>query len=448
MRPAYLTLKFVLKYALWVYYPRTRLVNKPKKSFDRTIFASNHAASFMDPLVVASNQKPIVFFMTRADVFKPWLKPILWASHMLPIYRSIDGEDTKAKNEEVFQTCYRILKYGRSLIIFSEGFTDDVFIRSLKPVKKGAVRIGFGACESLDWKKNIYVQAVGVNYSDPNHIGSDVVISNGDKICLNDYKEEYLANPNKVVADLTKVVEKDQQKQLTYIENKKWAPTHEYIMRLTKKGMNAVDSDKSIPLLKRWEYSRRLANWFNSLDLDNHAEMLSLRKQLEEYFKYLKKHDIEEFHLTKRENNSWSKIRDYIFFTLLAPIVLVGLIHNYLPYRFIKNFVEKAFKRRVFWGSVKMTLAALTIGIYNIIFLLILNYTVYQNGLFLWLYFFIVPPLTGLIAYNYFKRIKLHKAMKRLQRMDLDEVLEKRKEAIRAIERIVVYEANNILSKN
>jgi hypothetical protein len=95
-----------------------------------------------------------------------------------------------------------------------------------------------------------------------------------------------------------------------------------------------------------------------------------------------------------------------------------------------------------------MTLAALTIGIYNIIFLLILNYTVYQNGLFLWLYFFIVPPLTGLIAYNYFKRIKLHKAMKRLQRMDLDEVLEKRKEAIRAIERIVVYEANNILSKN
>ena len=437
MRPAYLTLKFVLKYTLWVYYPRTKIINKPKKSFDRTIFASNHAASFMDPLVVASNQPPIVFFMTRSDVFTPLLKPILWAAHMLPIYRSQDGEDTKAKNEAVFQTCYRILKYGRSLIIFSEGFTDDVFIRSLKPIKKGAVRIGFGACEHLDWKKNIFVQAVGVNYADPNHLGSDVVISNGRKICLNDYKEEYLKNPNKVVAELTKIVEKEQQKQLTYIENKKWAPTHERIMRLTKKGMNAVDSDKSIPLLQRWEYSRKLADWFNSLELDSHSKMNALKTELEDYFNYLKTHNVEEQHLTLLENNAWSKWRDYIFFVLLVPFVVIGLIHNYLPFRWVKNFVERAFKRRVFWGSVKMTLGALAIGIYNIIFLLILNYTVYQNGIFWWLYFFIVPPLTGLIAYNYFKRLKHHKALRRLEKMDLSEFYAKRSQALAFIEKSV-----------
>jgi 1-acyl-sn-glycerol-3-phosphate acyltransferase len=437
MRPAYLTLKFVLKYTLWVYYPRTRIVNKPKKRLDRTIFASNHAASFMDPLVIASNQPPIVFFMTRSDVFTLWLKPILWAAHMLPIYRTQDGVDTKAKNEAVFQTCYKILNFGRSLIIFSEGFTDDVFIRSLKPIKKGAVRIGFGACEHLNWKKNIYVQAVGINYSDPNHLGSDVVIANGKKICLNDYKEEYLANPNKVVAELTKVVEKDQQDQLTYIENKKWAPTHERIMRLTKKGMSPVDSDKSIPLLKRWEYSRALANWFNSIDLDQHEGMLNLRQELESYFEYLKKQKIEEFHLTQIEKNKWSKNKDYVFFILLAPITLIGLIHNYLPYRLIKSFVEKSFRRKVFWGSVKMTLGALAIGIYNIIFLLILNYTLYQNGAFWWLYFFIVPPLTGVVAYNYFKRIKLHKEMKRLESLDLSEAYKKRRQAMDMIAKMI-----------
>lgn len=437
MRPAYLTLKFVLKYMLWVYYPRLRIVNKPQKSFDRTIFASNHAASFMDPLVVASNQRPIVFFMTRSDVFKPWLKPLLWAAHMLPIYRSLDGDDTKAKNKEVFRTCYRILKYGRSLIIFSEGFTDDVFIRSLKPVKKGAVRIGFGACEAVDWKKNIYVQAVGVNYSDPNQIGSDVVISNGQKICLNDYKEEYLANPNKVVVELTKEVELEQQRQLTYIENKKWAPTHEKIMRLTKKGMNPIDRDKSIPLLERWEYSRKLANWFNSLDLENHSAMMDLRQDLDTYFNHLKAHNIEEHHLTKQQNNDWSKTIDFLFFLFLAPFTLVGLIHNYLPYKFIKNFVEKAFKRKVFWGSVKMMLGAISIGLYNIVFVILLNYAVYQNGMFWLLYFFIVPPLTGLIAYNYFKRLKLHKSMKRLNRMDLGEILEMRNNLLFKIENTI-----------
>jgi 1-acyl-sn-glycerol-3-phosphate acyltransferase len=95
----------------------------------------------MDPLVVASLRLPIVFFMTRSDVFTPISRPLLWASHMLPIYRQHDGEDTKAKNEEVFQKCSRILSFGRNLLIFGEGFTDDTFVRRLKPVKKGAVRI-------------------------------------------------------------------------------------------------------------------------------------------------------------------------------------------------------------------------------------------------------------------------------------------------------------------
>ena len=153
MRPLYFFLKYLLKYTLWVYYPRLITVNKPKRRFARTIFACNHSASFMDPLVVAQSQPPIVFFMTRSDVFTPALKPILWASHMFPIYRDIDGENTKEKNENVFRKCYRILKYGRSLLIFSEGFTDDVFIRRLKPVKKGAVRIGFGALEDMNWEK-------------------------------------------------------------------------------------------------------------------------------------------------------------------------------------------------------------------------------------------------------------------------------------------------------
>ena len=109
MRAAYLLLKFTLKFSLWIYYPKTKIINAPKRRFSRTIFVCNHAASFMDPLVIASNQKPIVFFMTRSDVFKGLLKPVLWAAHMLPIYRSLDGEDTKKKNEEVFQKCNSIL---------------------------------------------------------------------------------------------------------------------------------------------------------------------------------------------------------------------------------------------------------------------------------------------------------------------------------------------------
>ena len=437
MRPAYLVLKVVLKFSLWVYYPRTRIINKPQKYFTRTIYASNHAASFMDPLVVASSQPPIVFFMTRSDVFKPWLKPILWASHMLPIYRSLDGEDTKGKNEKVFQKCFKILKYGRSLLVFSEGFTDDVFIRRLKPIKKGAIRIGFGACESLNWSKDIFVQAVGVNYSNPNKVGSDLVISNGEKIRLNDYKQAYIDNPNKVIADLTKKLEKMMQDQLTHVKNKNWAPVHENIMRITKKGMCPDDSDKNIPLLKRWEYSRNLANWLNTQDLDNNEKLIELKENLQRYFKKLDSNNISENLLTKKVSKSWSPVKDYLFFILLAPFTLLGLIHHLLPYKIVKNFVEKSFKRKVFWGSVKMSVGTLFSGIYNIILLLIINATVYDNPLFWWLYFFIVPTFTGVIAYNYFKRIRLHKAMKKITKQDTSKVAEEREELGRQIKAVV-----------
>lgn len=438
MRPAYILLKFILKYTLWIYYPRVRIVNKPKKKFARTIFASNHAASFMDPLVIASFQPPIVFFMTRSDVFTPLLKPILWAAHMLPIYRSIDGEDTKAKNEKVFKKCYNVLKYGRSLLIFSEGFTDDVFIRRLKPIKKGAVRIGFGACEALDWKKPIYVRTVGVNYSDPNHVGSDVVISNGDPICLNDYKSEYLEQPNKVINELTKLVEKDLQSQLTDVRNKDWSDMHEHIMRMTKKGMNAVDADKSIPLLQRWQYSKNLAHWINKQEnISENKNLIQLREGLKEYFDELKSLGVNEKQVQARSNDRFSLFKERLFFVLLFPITLFGLIHNYLPYKLIKNFVEKSFKRPVFWGSVKMLLGAIAFGIYNLIIVLLLHFFVYENAVFWFFYFFIITPLTGLIAYNYFKRYKNNQKMKMLFRKDLTSIMSKRAKLIEDIERLI-----------
>lgn len=440
MRPIYILLKFILKYALWVYYPRIRVVNPPKKRFARTVFASNHAAAFMDPLVVAGNQPPIVFFLTRSDVFTTLLKPILWAAHMLPIYRSIDGEDTKAKNETVFKKCYKILKGGRSLIIFSEGFTDDVFIRRLKPIKKGAVRIGFGACESINWKKNIYLQAVGANYANPNTIGSSVVVSNGDPICLNDYKEAYLDNPNKVITELTKELEIEMRAQLTDVRDKKWAPFHEKIMRLTKKGMNAVDSDKSIPLLERWEYSKNLANWINDQNLTKNKELLGLRDQLDSYFDRLKKAKLEEVHVTQHVENKWSKVKDILYFIFLFPVFVIGIIHNLIPYKFTKNFVEKSFKRKVFWGSVKMMLGVLIFGVFNILLLTAFNFFLYQNAVFWLIYYFIIPPITGVIAYNYRRKWNNFQVMKKIaQHKKLGELISERQMLIQKITKVIPF---------
>jgi hypothetical protein len=433
MRFFYFLLYITLKYALRIFFPRQKVINGPKAFFGRTIYVSNHAASFMDPLIVASLRRPIVFFMTRSDVFTTFTKPFLWAAHMLPIYRQLDGGDTKEQNAKVFEKCSKILSFGRNLLIFGEGFTDDVFVRRLKPVKKGAIRIGFTALENMNWKKKVYVAAVGCNYSDPNRLGSDILVSTSEKFCLNDYKEQYIENPNKTITDLTRKLELMMQEQITHVNDLKWASFHENVMRITRKGMNAEDSDTAIPLEKRWKYSKKLANWLNGLNQDELEKLEPLKKDLEGYFSLLKKMRIREKLLFEfNDKGKFSKVQEILTMVFLFPFAILGLIHAGVPYILIKRFVEKKFRRKVFWGSVKLLLGKIVIGLVNIPVIFAFYHWVYPSYWMALLYYSLIG-LFGLAAYKWFKAFSSYKEKTALSKVDLSKFLMRRKKLIEDI---------------
>ena len=426
MRFFYLVLKLSLQFAVRIFYPRLKTVNNPRQWYGRTIYVSNHAASFMDPLVAAGMRSPIVFFMTRSDVFTPITKPILWAAHMLPIYRQHDGVDTKDKNEKIFDQCARILSFGRNLLIFGEGFTDDVFIRRLKPLKKGAVRIGFHTLEKINWKKKIYIAAVGVNYSDPNEMRSDCLISTSEKICLNDYKDLYLENPSRTITELTKKVEDLLKTQITHVEDLAWNPFHEEVMILTRKGMNALHSDHSISLEKRWRYSQNLALWLNAKSPEELDTLVPLKEKMGLYFNELKANKIDENHVfEKAKTGTIKRNKELLLLMFLFPFMLLGVAHCAVPYLFVKRFVEKSFKRRVFWSSVKLLLGMISIGILNIPVIFLFYAFVYPSYLLAFAYYLSIG-LFGLAAYMWFRNLKRRKEKGRAQQNDLETWVQKR----------------------
>ena len=440
MRPIYFLLDFTLNYAIRIFYPRNDSNNAPKEFLGSTIYVSNHAASFMDPLVVAALRRPIVFFMTRSDVFTPLTRWFLWSVQMLPIYRQLDGDDTKGKNEAVFKTCTRILSGGRNLLIYGEGFTDDVFIRRLKPVKKGAVRIGFLALESLDWKKKIYIAAVGCNYSEPNRMRSDILISYSDKICLNDYREAYEENPNKVIADLTKIIQQLMQDQITHVEKKEEAPFHENIMRITRKGMNSVDFDRSIPLKKRWLYSQALAKWLNKENVSESKSLTSLKKSLDDYFALLKRFRIEDrFLVWKSSAARPTRMRELLFLIVLFPTMLLGVLHCAIPYLLIKRFAEKTFKRKVFWSSVKMVLGKFAIGLFNIPVIFLFHYFIYPSYWLGFVYYALIG-LFGLSAYMWVTYLKEFKKKGIIRKTEVGKFIKKREELVHQIRKVLPNE--------
>ena len=252
MRPLYFILRVLLPYVMVIFYKKTKSINAQKKFNAQTIFVCNHPSAFIDPLVAGNCQLPVLYFVTRGDIFKSWLKPVTWAAHMVPIFRAAeDGADSHKKNVDTFKYLRKVLLRKKSLVLFGEGYTDNVFIRSLKPIKKGPARTGLDTMNECDWSPDIKVQTISLNYSHPKHFRSDVVIAFGDCISLKDYKEDFEKSRGHAITKLTKAIEKSMQNELIYVKEKELAPFVENILILSRKGMNHYHHTEKTPLLDR-----------------------------------------------------------------------------------------------------------------------------------------------------------------------------------------------------
>jgi len=391
-------------YGLRLFFRKTAIVNSRKKYKDQSINVVNHASAFMDPWVIAQLQNPIVFFMTRGDIFKPILKPILHSAHLLPIFRRAeDGADSTKKNKAVFNKIYDVLDSKRSIMIFGEGYTDDVFVRSLKPLKKGAARMAFGKMELDNWDSDLKIVASGINYVEPNVFRSDVLVANSDPIFVKDYKNLYIENPAKAINTLTADIHTALSEQLTHLKKPELTPFLDQIQSITKKGMVHKQVNRKLSLKNRWTYSRKIANRINSDYSEDKPEWQNLKLKLDSYFTKLNSNQLRDNWIKEyKETGKVSTVKEWLFLSLGFPFFIMGLLHNYLPYTFIKGFVEKSFKRRVFWSGVKFLMGFLLFFLTNLPYLWIFYHFIYASWLLAWFYVLFATVIFGLTAYNYY----------------------------------------------
>ncbi len=431
MRPIYFLLKIALAYAFALFFRRKAVINSPKRLFGRTIFVSNHANSFMDPIIIASSSWPIVHFMTRSDVFKWWLKPILWSAHMLPIYRQHDGGNTQSKNDKVFNKVNKALKLGRNILIFSEGFTDDKPIYGLKPIKKGAIRMGFIALEECKWEKEIYIQALGVNYANRNAVGSEVLIEYQDKICLNDYKEAYAENANKAITDLTRKIELLMQASVLYLEDVSNTDFMRNIMSLKGNAYHPTQTDSSIPLVQRYQNAKVIAKQIN--ENTNKEAFQEFKKEVQNYSSLLKRMKLSDEYVALAAENKLTRQKEFLQLLLLLPFALIGWLTCFIPYFAAKNFAEKIMKRDVFWGSVKLMLGI----VFGLLFLLpICIISANLVGFSAWwgCLVFMVLPLFWRLSYSFQKVFVRFQTIGKIQKVDLAKFIQKRTEILANLE--------------
>jgi hypothetical protein len=151
------------------------------------------------------------------------------------------------------------------------------------------------------------------------------------------------------------------------------------------------------------------------------------------YFSLQKKLKINENYLYElSKNTSLSRKKQFLYLIVLLPFALLGFIHCGLPYYGVKKFVEGSFKRKVFWGSVKLLLGMIAMGLLNIPFIFLFEAYIYPSYLLGTLYYALIG-LFGLAAYMWWTNLVRFREKGIVSHMDLSKMILKRESLIQKI---------------
>ncbi|MBK9984122.1 MAG: 1-acyl-sn-glycerol-3-phosphate acyltransferase [Saprospiraceae bacterium] len=142
------------------------------------ILASNHPSAFLEASVLSIFLKRPLHYLVRGDMFNPKFQWLFDWTNQIPIYRKKDGIANLRKNASSFDLTYKKLSEGEAILIFPEAKT--VLEKKMRPIQRGTAHLAFGTLPFIQNGEELFIQPVGVNFTEPRLPGTDVVIKFGE----------------------------------------------------------------------------------------------------------------------------------------------------------------------------------------------------------------------------------------------------------------------------
>lgn len=391
-----------------IYY-KVEIKGREKIPFGKPIIlAPNHQNGFVDPAIIAMTLPQKVRFFARGDVFKGRIaKWALNEMNVSPMYRLQEGYSELKKNDKTFEECRTLLSGNKTLLLFPEAIC--IQEKRLQPLKKGLSRIVFQTEEIFDFKKDVLIIPVGLNYSNAKKFRSRLFLNFGDPISIKKFEELYKQDKVRAINDFTKELEQEIRKLIIIINNKE---NDELVEGINEIYLHYWMKDKLYDLKnieKQFYASKEITEMINYLDAENAALIESLKKKIIPYLKQLQKHNLRD-HVLRPEiinkMNIGNFLLDFFIIWFGMPFYFLGLIMNYPPYYISKNFADKKVKNVEFYASIHLNISMFLWILYYGIQLLSVA-LLFHSWIFLGIYSLIVP-LTGLYA------LKFHSSMKKI----------------------------------
>lgn len=399
------------------------------------IFAISHRNAFMDSLALVNTKSTQVWQIARGDAFnKPMFARLFYFFHMLPVWREHDGVDTKAMNQPTFDACADLLSGNAMIGIYPEG--NCINEMHIRPLKKGICRIAFLAEERYNFELDVHIIPVGIDYTDAERFKKWQFVNFGKPILLKSYNEAYKANPALAINQLKDEIEESMKAVSTHVEHS--SMHHEIIAIAEFYARNEVlSSGNKYEPLTRFNGLKSITPKLEQLNLSNHDELKNLVHDFKLYTQIVAKNNFRENTFDSVRQSPLALVFMALYFLILFPVFVFGLIINYLPARIPKMYVESKLKRRIFWSSGKYLLGFIIFPIYY----LILMFIVYAilGSLLSALIFLVAFPIAGNIAFFYYYDFKKWWSVIRFKNMDNAEriaLLKQRQDLINRIKSI------------
>lgn len=383
--------------------------NKP------VIFAETHRNAFMDSLACVNTGSSQVTQLARGDAFNnKILAPIFYFFHMLPIWRERDepGGDTMAKNELTFNACYDLLAKNAIVGIYPEG--DCVNENHVRPLKKGICRIAFGAEERYNFELDIQIVPVGVTYTGADKFKKWAVINFGEPIAVKDFIATYKTSQALAINQLKDAIERGMQKVALHIKKTPHFHQKEQLAVIYSRNKILSEGRKYEPVSKLLE-EKNTIEILETAETQQQETFKHLQDYLQEYKGLMHKFNFRENTFDEAKHKTISIIFMALYFILMFPVFVFGVVTNYVPYILPQRIVDRKIKQRIFHSSIKYVIGVPIIMTWYV--LLAVTLWILLGSLLSALIFFICFPIAGHIAFYYWYDLKRYKSVLKMKRL-------------------------------
>lgn len=422
-----------------IYYRRFKVSGRENIPAGKAvIFAANHQNALMDALAVIFAARRQIVFLARADIFRK--KPIanlLRFIRILPVYRIRDGYSSLGQNQDTFNEVNEVLMQKIPVGIFPEGF--HLGMKKLKPLSKGIARMAFQAMDHTDFKLDIQIVPVGLDYSNYFKAGSDLLVIFGKPISVVDYREMYRENPavtiNQLRDDLAGAMK---EIMIDINQDEYYKPIYSAIEFYGPIEIKRLKISNT--LLNLFTVKKRLAANLISQLPKNEALLKDLHHKTELYEKIIAQYGLKDRLIAKGSVNPIPLLFSSLITLLLLPLHLYGMLMNYLPYS-LPVYLARKIKDRHFLSSVKF--GAGLIFFFTWYFILAVISFFFFDSIILNICFIISLPLTGVFSfYYYIHMLRLRGkfrwlSLKIRKKKAFEGIVEKRKDIMQKIEEML-----------